>query len=136
MKAAALTICIAVATTGCATASKRANLELFNRTVPECQSGPECGAMWKAAHTWISQNSRLNIETATDELIHTYNSPAYAVELAMRATKIPIGRGRYRIQFEGRCGNFLGCHPTFLEAGLEFNAYVNNAGATQPLVAP
>lgn len=128
-KLVAVAALIAAATAGCATTGANGNAQMaeFSNTIPVCAGEAECQLAWEAAQLWIAQNSRFKIQTATNVLIETYNGGPYDATLSPRATKEPLGGGKYQIVFGGGCNNLFGCVPSKWEAGIQFNQYVTTA---------
>ena len=118
------------ALSGCATvddATMARAAELASREVV-CASEDECEIMWGRALNWVVEHSTYRIQMQTDNLIQTYgpspNSPAPAYMIS----KIPLGEGRYRIDFRAGCDNMFGCQPDTTLAHGGFNAVVLGLG--------
>jgi len=99
--------------------------ERMVQTTPICTNEKECAIKWEAAQIWVVHNSAYKIQTTTNVLLETYNSPNGESKLAVRVTKEPLGGGRYKFIVNAWCGSELGCIPDELSAGLDFNKQIS-----------
>lgn len=99
----------------------------YYETIPQCSNQRDCDRMWAAANAWVSRNAGWKIQTASDNLIETFNPVGQSSSLAVRVTREPIGTGdSYRILIEAYCSNAWGvCDPDVDEAKLDFNSAVS-----------
>ena len=97
-----------------------------NDSVPTCATQQECQNKWDAAQAWLSKNAGFKIQTSSNAVVETYNSPEGSMEMAMKIIKEPIGDGKSKISLTVGCGNWLlGCNRNPNEAMQAFNDYVN-----------
>ena len=121
-----MTSCAAIAENNARYEQMRA---LFHRTIPVCSGEAQCKVMWERAQLWIVQHSKMRLAIATDVLIQTHDDPD-GIVLTMKATKEPIGQGKYRIVFDGGCYSAVddtGCWPRKYEVGIVFNDDLNKS---------
>lgn len=124
-----VTAAVALLLSGCVTPEQRAaydaRLAELEATRPVCDGEKDCAAKWDAAQLWVVRNAGMKIQTTTNVLIETYNSPG--TQLAAQVTKEPVGDGKYRIVVKLGCDNPFGCVPNALDAALAFNREVGAA---------
>ncbi len=120
---------IVVLLNGCATTQgKKASAQMneFKRSIPTCSGAADCQAKWEAAQFWVVKNSPMKLQTATNVIIQTYNSPKNSRKLAATVTKEPLGNGKYRILINAWCDNWMWpCTPKKMDAQIHFNKYIN-----------
>lgn len=97
-------------------------------TAPVCHEEKQCAEMWDAAQLFVVHYAGMKLQTVTNVVIETFNSPDYKTDLAMRVTKEPIGGGAYRLTAEAWCGNFLGCMPNASVVVAAFNTQLKEIG--------
>lgn len=125
----ALCAAIVLSLSGCAAykAKRQEQRTLFNATRPTCANAEQCQPMWEMAQLWVSEHAQSDIKTANNVLIETYSGPR-TTDLVYRISKVPLGGGKYRIQFEGYCTLELGigvCTPDTYTTGILFNQAIN-----------
>lgn len=76
----------------------------YLRTRQTCDNPGECKAMWEAAQVWVAKNAAFKIQTQTDLIIETYNSPFKDSGLAVRVMREPLGDGTYLLTITADCG--------------------------------
>jgi hypothetical protein len=117
---------LALLSSGCSTTSPRAAATL--EALPIVNAAPcdslDCATQWERAQVWIARHSRWKIQTASSVLIQTYNPKKNDLTYGFIVTREPEGEGRYRIQFEPQCGNFLGCDPSKNRLTRAFYRYI------------
>jgi hypothetical protein len=112
---------------GCATITSK-DQTLLNETVPMCFSKSECDVKWSAAKEWALNHSNMKLQSSSDDLIETYDSPKDSPHLAFLIRKHPTSNPQtYAISINVWCGNMLGCVPPTKDAIRDFNKYVNSA---------
>jgi hypothetical protein len=121
-----------LAVNGCVTTGQnkaaQAKLNKFENTIPICDGVADCQAKWEAAQFWVVKYSPLKLQTATNVIIQTYNSPKDSLQLAASVTKEPLGNGRYKILINTWCDNWMfSCNPEKMDAQIHFNNYVGSA---------
>lgn len=98
-----------------------------NTRTPVCSEATECEAKWTTAHEAIQLASGMRIQTATPTFIQTYG-PTDGLHLGGRATKHPLGEGRYEIRGSFSC-RFSGPSCDDMKAGATnlFNTLVGGS---------
>lgn len=128
----ALTAIVATVTilTACASpAIRQEKLAALEASTPICSNQDECNAKWDAAQLWVVKNAGWKIQNQSSVLIETYNPSQNSPALAVRATKEPLGGGKFKIVVKTWCANMFGCTPDALDAALNFNKEIS---ATKP----
>jgi len=93
-----------------------------------CQVGPDCDLKWERANTWVVENSGLKLQTKTDGLIKTVESPKVSRTLVVTITKNPTSQSSiYEINFIGGCSSMLSCVPSAAESRTSFANFVSAA---------
>jgi len=93
-----------------------------------CQAGPDCDLKWKRAYTWVLESSGLKLQTHTDGLIKTVESPKVSRTLVVTITKNPTSQSSiYKIDFIGGCSSMLSCIPSVAESRTSFANFVSAA---------
>lgn len=113
---------------GCATQQNKAPTEpVVVGPTPVCSSADECQAMWAKATTVLPIITGMRLAMMNDIYMETY--PAVrGVPLHAKATKNPLGNGKYEISATITCRHSGVCGD-LPERGLQlFNTSVNNAG--------
>jgi hypothetical protein len=114
---------------GCATTqrNKAPSEPIDVGPTPVCSSTDECQAMWAKATTVLPMITGMRLAMMNDIYMETY--PAIrGVPLHAKATKNPLGNGKYEISATITCRHSGVCGD-LPENGLRlFNTSVNNAG--------
>ena len=129
----------AVAATACSTQGQVDPDVMQIATTPlTCSNKTECDLWWQRAQTWVTNNSRYKVESATDTLIQTAGPDGGKRALAYQITRTANPDGTATIGFAAHCDGSLGCKPNPWEAGADFKQYVRGtaAGAQKPNVKP
>lgn len=78
-----------------------------------------------AARTWILANSGFRLQHVTPEYLATFPAVNASTALAVIVNKTPRGAGRYAIEAQIRCDNWMGCDRPPIDALLDFQRAVN-----------
>jgi hypothetical protein len=116
---------------GCVSPAQRAaDQKLLNESVLLCRTQKQCDAEWAAASAWVSQHCGMKIQTATDNLIETYNSiDSASTESSCRVNRQPGPGHSAAIVIWVGCRNLFGCVPDAKGQVLAFDEAVKQAGA-------
>ncbi len=137
---AALSVAMAaVAATACSTQGQVDPDVMQIATTPlTCSNKAECDLWWQRAQTWVTNNSKYKVESATDTLIQTAGPDGGKRALAYQITRTANPDGTATIGFAAHCDGSLGCTPNPWEAGADFKQYVRGtaAGTQKPVVKP
>jgi hypothetical protein len=95
-------------------------------TRPRCTHPRQCEAMWTAARDWINETCAFKIQTATDNMLETFNGLDNSAGLSCRATKAPLPEGGYLFEAHASCAV---CVITPVSAVQSFNDKLAAAGA-------
>jgi hypothetical protein len=102
-----------------------------NLSKPEeirCQVGPDCELKWERAYTWVVESSGLKLQTKTDSIIKTVQSPGENRTLVITITKNTTSQsGIYEIDFIGKCSSVWSCVPSAAESQTRFANFVSAA---------
>lgn len=121
---------IAVALSGCVSQAQREqNQKDMDASIPMCETKKQCDAEWAAASAWVSSNCGMKIQTATDSLIQTYNSPEYSPMTACTVSKVAGPAGVFALTIRVGCANIFGCQPASKDLVIAFGAAMKQAGA-------
>jgi hypothetical protein len=93
-----------------------------------CQAGPDCELKWQRAYTWVVESSGLTLQTKTDSLLKTVESPGESRTLVVTITKNTTSQsGVYEIDFIGECSSIFSCVPSVAESRARFANFVSAA---------
>ena len=120
---------------GCVSPAQRAkNQEEIDASVPYCQTEKQCKVEWEAAATWVSQHCGMKIQTSTDSLIQTFNSPPNSPTTSCTVTKVQGPGHQQAFTVHVGCANIFGCVPNSKDMIIAFGTALKEAGAPfQPL---
>lgn len=128
-------VAIAVLVTGCVSPAQRAqNQADMNASVPICKGKKQCDVEWQAASAWVSHNCGMKIQTVTDAMIQTFNSPPNSPSTACTVTRVPGPGQSAAFQINVGCANLFGCVPASKDQVIAFGADVKAAGAPYELL--
>jgi hypothetical protein len=90
-----------------------------------CQVGPDCDEKWARANKWVTDDLGLKIQTKTDVLIKTVQSPQDTRMLVVTITKNTTWQsGVNEIDFVGNCSSILSCIPSVAESRVRFASFL------------
>lgn len=130
MKRFILAVAMTVAVSGCVSQAQRAsNQAAMNESVPVCETTKQCDVAWSAATSWVTEHCAMKLQTVTDSLLQTYNSPPDSPELSCRVLKEKGPGGRSAVRISVGCANIFGCVPDRVASVLAFGSFVKTAMA-------
>jgi hypothetical protein len=123
-----LAIAIVASLSGCVSQAERAsNQAAMNESVPVCETTKQCDVAWSAATTWVTEHCAMKLQTVTDSLLQTYNSPPDSPQISCRVLKERGPTGRSAIRINVGCANIFGCVPSSVDSVLAFGSFVKAA---------
>lgn len=115
---------------GCASPAQRAQDQReMNASIPTCRTQKQCEAIWSAASTWVSAHCGMKIQTETENLIETFNSPPYSPLTSCKVSKVQGPGHMFALDMYVACANIFGCQPSGKDQVLAFGAAMKEAGA-------
>lgn len=130
MKKFVLVIAMAATVSGCVSQAERAsNQAAMNESVPVCETTKQCEVAWSAATTWVTEHCAMKLQTVTDSLLETYNSPPDSPQISCRVLKEKGPGGRAAVRISVGCANIFGCVPNSVDSVLAFGSFVKAAMA-------
>lgn len=125
-----LVVAMAVAVSGCVSQAERASNQVaMNESVPVCETTKQCDVAWSAATSWVTEHCAMKLQTVTDSLLQTYNSPPDSPQLSCRVLKEKGPSGRSAVRISVGCANIFGCVPDRVASVLAFGSFVKAAMA-------
>lgn len=93
----------------------------IEKSRPRCTSDVQCRVMWTRARQWLIANTSYKIQTATDDMLETYNGGRSDTGLAIRVTKDAQPDGSYTFDAIVGCNNFIACDRDLFDVRRSFN---------------